>query len=126
MEADSHYHEDGHNELYDLNADPGERHDVLSDRRDTAAELWLRLERWLDEVEAKFPASDPQYDAAEDQARVHRLEHELMPEPGGAARGLSRPGTGSRTPTGGAARSPPTEVATPGRQEGPACYYGEA
>ena len=75
-----HYHEDRHNELYDLIADPGERHDVLGDRRDTAEELWLRLERWLDEVEAKFPASDPQYDVAEDQARAHRLEHELMPE----------------------------------------------
>ena len=74
-----HYHEDGRNELYNLEADPGERHDVLSDRRATAHDLWLRLQRWLDEVDAKFPVPDPRYDAAYEQARLHQLEHELMP-----------------------------------------------
>ena len=48
-----HYHEDGHNELYHLEADPGERHDLLNDRRDTADDLWLRLQRWLDETGAR-------------------------------------------------------------------------
>ena len=75
-----HYHEDGHNELYHLEADPGERrHDVLSDRRAVAEELWLRLQRWLDETGAKFPVPDPEYDAAKEAARLHQLERELMP-----------------------------------------------
>ena len=75
-----HDHEDGHNELYYLEADPGERHDVLNDRRATADDLWLRLQRWLDETGAKFPVPDPQYDAAGEQAFLHQAEHELMPE----------------------------------------------
>ena len=75
-----HYHEDGHNELYNLESDPGERHDVLNDRRATADDLWLRLQRWLDETGAKFPVPDPQYDAAGEQAFLHQAEHELMPE----------------------------------------------
>ena len=62
-----------------LEADPGERHDVLSDRRAVAEDLWLRLQRCLDETGAKFPVPDPQYDAAQEQARRHQLEHELMP-----------------------------------------------
>ena len=100
-----HYHEDGHNELYHLEADPGERHDVLNDQRATAGDLWLRLQAdpgerhdvlndqratagdlwlrlqcWLDETGAKFPAPDPQYDAAGERAFLHHFEHERMPE----------------------------------------------
>ena len=75
-----HYHEDGHNELYHLEADPGERHDVLSDRPAVAEELWLRLQRWLDETGAKFPVPDPEYDAAGEQAFLHHIEHERMPD----------------------------------------------
>ena len=75
-----HYHEDGHDELYHLEADPGERHDVLRDQRGTADGLWRRLQRWLDETGAKFPVPDPQYDAAGEQEFLHRAAHELMPE----------------------------------------------
>ena len=48
-----HYHEDGHNELYNLETDPGERRDVRNDQRNTADDLWLRLQRWLDETGAE-------------------------------------------------------------------------
>ena len=75
-----HYHEDGHHELYHLESDPGERHDVLNDQRATADALWLRVQRWLDETGAKFPVPDPQYDAAGEQAFLHHFEHERMPE----------------------------------------------
>ena len=75
-----HYHEDGHNELYHLQSDPGERHDVLNDQRATAGALWLRLQHWLEETGAKFPVPDPQYDAAAEQAFLNHFEQERMPE----------------------------------------------
>ena len=94
-----HYYEDGHDELYNLDSDPGEQNDVLAagngnadgrsngddrtnaadnDRR--AAELRQRLDLWLAETGAKFPTPDPEYDAEKEKARLHDLEHELMPQ----------------------------------------------
>ena len=74
-----HYHEDGHDELYSLESDPGEQHDVAIDNQAKASELRQRLNRWLAEVDAKFPVPDPQYDPENEIARLHRLRHELMP-----------------------------------------------
>ena len=53
---------------------------MLNEQRATADDLWLRLQRWLHETGAKFPVPDPQYDAAGEQAFLHHLEHERMPE----------------------------------------------
>ena len=75
-----HYHEDGHDELYDLDADRGEQSDVLAGNCAKAAELRQRLDRWLTEVDAKFPTPDPQHDPDQGKARLHGLEHELMPQ----------------------------------------------
>ena len=86
-----HYHEDGHNELYHLEADPGERHDVLNDQRATAGDLWLRLQCWLDETGAKFPAPDPQYDAAGERAFPAPLRARTNARTGSLARRLPRP-----------------------------------
>ena len=75
-----HYHEDGHDELYDLEADPGEQNDVMASNRAKAVELRGRLGRWLVELEAKFPVPDRQYDPEQERAHLHRLEYELMPQ----------------------------------------------
>ena len=75
-----HYYEDNHDELYNLDTDPGERNDAIDDNRAKAMELRRRLDSWLAEVGAKFPVSDPQYDPEKEQARLHKLKHELMPK----------------------------------------------
>ncbi len=74
-----HYHEDGHDELYHLENDPGEQHDCLAGNPAKAAELRHRLDAWLVETGAKFPVPDPEYDPEKEQARLHELEHDLMP-----------------------------------------------
>jgi arylsulfatase A-like enzyme len=75
-----HYYEDDHDELYNLDSDPGEMNDVVVDNRTKAAELRRRLDHWLAEVGAKFPIFDPEYDPEKEQVRLHKLEHELMPK----------------------------------------------
>jgi arylsulfatase A-like enzyme len=74
-----HYYEDGRDELYDLATDPGERRDQAPARPPTAAQLRERLDRWLEEVGARFPVPDPEYDAAAERRRLAQLEHDLMP-----------------------------------------------
>jgi arylsulfatase A-like enzyme len=75
-----HYHEDGHDELYDLESDPGEQDDLSADHGKRADELRRRLDRWLVDVDAKFPAQDPEYDPDKHAAHLHKVEHEGMPE----------------------------------------------
>ena len=75
-----HYYEDDHDELYNLDSDPGEMNDVVVDNRTKAAELRRRLDHWLAEVGAKFLIFDPEYDPEKEQVRLHKLEHELMPK----------------------------------------------
>ncbi len=74
-----HYHEDGHDELYNLDADPGELNDVSGANPELARDLRQRLDRWLVEVDARFPVPDPEYDPERAAARLHRLEHVMMP-----------------------------------------------
>ena len=75
-----HYHEDGHDELYDLDADPGELHDMHGTASQTAFELRQSLDNWLAAVDAKFPVPDPEYDPEMEQTRLRELEHVLMPK----------------------------------------------
>lgn len=74
-----HYYEDDRDELYNLESDPGEQHDVIADNKAEADTLRCRLGRWLHEVDAKLPIPDPQYDSEKEKARLHNLEYELMP-----------------------------------------------
>jgi len=75
-----HYHEDGHDELYNLESDPGEQNDLLDDNGAKASELRRSLDNWLLDVDAKFPTPDPEYDPEKENARLRELEHELMPQ----------------------------------------------
>jgi len=74
-----HYYEDGHDELYNLDSDPGEQNDRTGDHGAKASELRQRLERWLIDVDAAFPVPDPQYDAEKKRACLHDSEHVWMP-----------------------------------------------
>ena len=73
-----HYYEDDHDELYNLDSDPGEQDDVIADNNVKADELRQRMDVWLVEVGAKFPVPDSQYDARKERDRLHSLEHEFM------------------------------------------------
>ncbi|HAR65494.1 MAG TPA: sulfatase, partial [Lentisphaeria bacterium] len=75
-----HYYEDGHDELYNLESDPGEQNDVIAENQLLAATLRQRLDAWLIEVDAKFPVPDSAYDPDKEKARLHQLKHELMPK----------------------------------------------
>jgi arylsulfatase A-like enzyme len=55
------YFEDGRRELYNLNADPMESHDVSSTNAATSAELSKQLSAWRSNVGAKAPQPNPQY-----------------------------------------------------------------
>ncbi len=54
-----HFYEDGHDELYNLRDDPGERTDRAAAEPARAAGMRRELEAWLDEVGAQFPTANP-------------------------------------------------------------------
>jgi arylsulfatase A-like enzyme len=54
-----HFHEDGHDELYNLRDDPGERTDRAAAEPARAAGMRRDLEAWLGEVGAQLPTPNP-------------------------------------------------------------------
>jgi arylsulfatase A-like enzyme len=56
------FFEDGHTELYHLGEDLREEHDLRDHRPEKAAELHERLTAWQDDVGARFPESNPEYE----------------------------------------------------------------
>jgi len=75
-----HYHEDKHDELYLLEADPGEQDDVLAANTELAATLRERLDAWLVETGAAFGVPDPRYDPEKQAEYLRRVEEEEMPK----------------------------------------------
>ena len=55
------FHEDGHDELYDLREDPGERIDRATSDPSRAAGLARDLEAWLAETGAQMPTPNPAF-----------------------------------------------------------------
>lgn len=51
--------EDGRAELYDLARDPGEQHDLATERQKDAASLRAELARWRESVGARMPSPRP-------------------------------------------------------------------
>jgi len=62
-----HFYEDGHDELFDLAADPGETTDLTTTQADKAAELRGQLDAWLTDVDAQLPTPNPDADPAIDR-----------------------------------------------------------
>jgi len=75
-----HYFEDGRNELYDLDADPGESADISLQHTEKTKELRTALGQWLIDVDAKLPVPDPEHDLSKEKARLADLENGLMPK----------------------------------------------
>ncbi|MEM9141818.1 MAG: sulfatase [Bacteroidota bacterium] len=57
-----HYWEDGRDELYDLNSDPGEQTDVAEKHPDLRSELATQLHKYLQNLGAEVPQPDPEFD----------------------------------------------------------------
>lgn len=74
-----HYWEDGHDELYNLIADPGERVDVASQQPERTGEMANKLLNWLASVGANIPESDPEYDLLLAKERHEKIVKEKLP-----------------------------------------------
>ena len=64
------WHEDGATELYNLANDEGERYDLSELVPDRAARLGGTLDKWLNEVGANMPSSNPGYSADSPSGRL--------------------------------------------------------
>jgi arylsulfatase A-like enzyme len=73
-----HYWEDGRDELYNLQSDPGEQTDVRARNLELARTMRERLDGWLAETGARLPAHDPQYDDAAFQAWIKRQQTTVL------------------------------------------------
>lgn len=61
------FYEDNRTELYDLAADPLEKHDLAASRKDKREALLAVLDAWLRETGAQMPVPNPRYDPAGDK-----------------------------------------------------------
>ena len=69
-----HYHEDGRNELYNLENDIGEQNDLMTKEKTRALQMRKKLDAWLKQTNAKFPQPDPKFDSAKRKARWENIE----------------------------------------------------
>lgn len=75
------YHEDGHNELYNLSEDTGEQNDVLAQNPELAEHMSEKLQGWLKDVNAIMPVADTLFDqAAHDEFRRQECEKVIRRE----------------------------------------------
>jgi arylsulfatase A-like enzyme len=58
------FYEDGRLELFDLEADPGERRNLIRKSPATAAQLHRALGEWRRSVDAAMPKPNPNFDPA--------------------------------------------------------------
>lgn len=73
------YHEDGHDELFNLRQDPGEHHDVASQNAERVQALHNELMDYLQTVGAKFPLKDSEYDSAREAEHMKWVKEVLWP-----------------------------------------------
>jgi arylsulfatase A-like enzyme len=74
-----HYYEDGREELFNLEADPEEKNDLVKNHAELAGKLSDQLFEYLNGVGAKYPEMDPEYDAAKEKEYLHKITTELWP-----------------------------------------------
>jgi len=56
------FYEDGHNELYNLKDDIGEKNNLAAKMPEKVAELRKKLDAWLKEMNARMPTPNPNFD----------------------------------------------------------------
>lgn len=74
------YYEDGHEELYNLKNDVGETNDLAARETSKVKELHEKLFSYLNDVGARFPEPDPQYNAQKEKEYLYKVETELLPK----------------------------------------------
>ncbi len=75
-----HYHEDGRNELYQLEQDAGEQNDLAAAEPNRVGIMKRDLDQYLSSVSAKFPQADPRYTAAGALAKQQQIRDKLLPQ----------------------------------------------
>lgn len=73
------YYEDGREELYNLEADPGERTDVARRHPRKVTELCGVLDAYLEQTGVRHATPDPLYDADREQQHLHNVRTERLP-----------------------------------------------
>jgi arylsulfatase A-like enzyme len=63
---------EGHTELYDLAADPGETNNLAKEHPDVVNRLRARLNTWRRNVGAKMPSENPRYQPGEPEGRLRK------------------------------------------------------
>lgn len=74
-----HYYEGGHKELYDLEADPAEQTNVISDNGELAERLSDLLQSYLERVKANMPSEDTSFDPVLAKKNHQQKVEVLMP-----------------------------------------------
>jgi arylsulfatase A-like enzyme len=74
-----HYWEDSHDELYNLATDLSETRDVSADHPKITGQMRTRLLAWLEEVDAKIPGQDPEYNEELSMKRQEDIRSNLWP-----------------------------------------------
>lgn len=69
-----HYFEDDRNELYNLDLDIGEQHDLAKQQPEKVQSMFSKLSDWQKSVGAKMPTRNPKYDDAAHQQQLQRLQ----------------------------------------------------
>lgn len=75
-----HYYEDEREELYNLENDLKELNNVAGENPEIREKLSKQLFRYLNEVGARYPVSDPQYDATKEKEYLDKVINERWPE----------------------------------------------
>jgi arylsulfatase A-like enzyme len=74
-----HYYEDGRQELYNLQDDPGEHNNVAGDHPDLVAELKGKLFAFLEEAGARYPVQDPEYEPESERLYLEKVRSVRWP-----------------------------------------------
>jgi arylsulfatase A-like enzyme len=75
-----HYYEDSREELYNLKTDWEETSDVSDENPELTKKLSEQLFTYLNEVGARFPEKDPEYDAQKEQEYLQRIINQRWPQ----------------------------------------------
>lgn len=75
-----HYYEDGHEELYNLNNDLEEQNNVAAENTQKVKELSDKLFAYLNEVGAKFPEKDPEYNSEKEKEYLQNVINKRWPQ----------------------------------------------
>lgn len=73
-----HYYEDGKEELYNLKTDLAETSDVSSENPELTKQLSQQLFGYLNEVGARFPEKDPEYNKDMEEIHLERVRTKFM------------------------------------------------